>query len=111
MALPRPEASGCGCDGLPRHLTDREAEILTLAAQDLYDREIAEVLGISVRTVQQHMASMLRKADLRSRSGLVAHCYASEVLNGPSVWPPRWSGRRCLTPFSAVFSARKSFAL
>jgi hypothetical protein len=63
---------------------------------DLHDREISATLGISVRTVQQHVASMLRKADVHSRGGLIACCYAHGVLDGPDVWPPRWSGRRCL---------------
>lgn len=81
---------------MPRHLTDREAEVLALAARDLHDWEIAQVLGISVRTVQKHIASSLRKADVQSRSGLIAHCYALGVLRGPHVWPPQWSGERCL---------------
>lgn len=88
----------CGCTEPRRHLTDREAEVLTLAAADLHDREISTVLGISTRTVQQHIASMLRKADVRSRGGLIAWCYALGVLDGSEVWPPRWSRRRCLAP-------------
>jgi DNA-binding CsgD family transcriptional regulator len=90
------DARDCRCFASSRHLTDREAEILTLAASDLHDREIAEMLGISIRTVQQHVASTLRKTELHSRSGLIAYCFTLEVLRGRYVWPPQWSGKRCL---------------
>lgn len=89
-------------------MTDREAEILSLAASDLRDREIASVLCISIRTVQQHIASMLRKADVRGRGGLIAYCYAIGILDGPHVWPPHWSGRRCLITGRPGDSLRES---
>jgi DNA-binding CsgD family transcriptional regulator len=86
----------CDCPALEHHLTDREAEVLVLAAKDLRDHEIAHALGISARTVQQHIASMLRKADVHSKGGLIARCYACGVLHGPHVWPPQWSGMHCV---------------
>lgn len=42
-------------------LTARETEIVRLIAQGLVSREIAERLGIALRTVEVHRASALKK--------------------------------------------------
>jgi DNA-binding CsgD family transcriptional regulator len=49
-------------------LTQRELEVLRLAAQGLTDIEIGERLFISSRTVSQHLRSIYGKLGLRSRS-------------------------------------------
>lgn len=49
-------------------LTDREEEILRLLAAGLTDRRIAESLGISHRTVETHVSSILRKLKARNRA-------------------------------------------
>ena len=69
--------------------------MLLLATADMHDRQIARQLGVSVRTIEQHVASMLRKAGAHSRGGLIGRAYASGILHG-GVWPPQWSGYRCL---------------
>jgi DNA-binding CsgD family transcriptional regulator len=65
--------------------------VLVLVALECENSEIAARLGISVRTVETHVRNMLHKAGRRSRAGLVAHGYASGLLQH-GVWPPRWSG-------------------
>ena len=52
-------------------LTDREKEVLGLIADGLHNREIAERLGISRRTVESHTKSLLRKTGTRDRVALV----------------------------------------
>lgn len=52
---------------LPR-LSDREAEVLGHLAEGLTDREIAERLGISPRTVETHVGSILHKLGVRNRA-------------------------------------------
>ncbi len=49
-------------------LTAREAEVLRLLAQGLSDREIAESLSLSPRTVSGHVTHLLTKLDLESRT-------------------------------------------
>ncbi len=49
-------------------LTDRERDVLRLLASGSSDREIADSLTISVRTVETHVGSILRKLDARNRS-------------------------------------------
>jgi non-specific serine/threonine protein kinase len=48
-------------------LTCRERQIAVLVADGLTDQEIAERLGLSVRTVRTHLTSIHNRLDLRSR--------------------------------------------
>src|SRR5215475_3060172 len=63
-------------DGIPDRLaragvTDREAEILWAVAERLRNREIAARLHLSVRTVESHIAALLRKLGATDRAALV----------------------------------------
>ena len=49
-------------------LTAREAEVLRLLAQGLSDREIAESLSLSPRTIAGHVTHLLTKLDLEPRT-------------------------------------------
>jgi DNA-binding CsgD family transcriptional regulator len=85
----------CRCRSGADHLTDREVDVLLLVAVGKHNKEIAKVLGISTRTVDHHLRTMLRRAGVQGRAELVARCYAAEIMIA-GVWPPAWSGRRCL---------------
>ncbi len=66
-----------GASRLPGQLralgvTDREADVLKLAARGLGNREIAEAMVLSPRTVEKHVASLLAKTGLR-RSQLAGY--------------------------------------
>jgi HD-GYP domain-containing protein (c-di-GMP phosphodiesterase class II) len=87
-----PEAVGAVVEaaGLPRRraawpcdLTDREVEVLRLAARGLGNREIADTLVVSVRTVQHHLASVYDKTGRRTRAG--AAVFAIEHSLVPAV--------------------------
>ena len=54
-------------------LTPREREVLRLIALGHTNAEIATMLYVSVRTVENHRASVLRKLGLRPRAELVRH--------------------------------------
>nr|WP_243753022.1 LuxR C-terminal-related transcriptional regulator [Leucobacter ruminantium] len=53
-------------------LTPRQCAVWDLLAGGLSNREIGESLGISERTVEVHVAAILRKAGVTSRSRLLA---------------------------------------
>jgi DNA-binding CsgD family transcriptional regulator len=50
--------------------TGREADVLRLVIGGLANKEIAAALGVSPRTVEKHVESLLRKAGARSRTEL-----------------------------------------
>lgn len=52
-------------------LTERERQVLRLAATDRSNREIAEELEISPRTVEVHLGHVFRKLHVRTRTGAV----------------------------------------
>jgi NarL family two-component system response regulator LiaR len=58
----------------PDPLTPRELEVLTLVAQGLSNREVAEKLAISERTARTHVSNILNKLHLANR--LQATLYA-----------------------------------
>jgi HD-GYP domain-containing protein (c-di-GMP phosphodiesterase class II) len=53
----------------PADLTDREVDVLRLAGRGLSNKEIAERLVVSARTVQHHLAHVYDKTGRRSRAG------------------------------------------
>jgi NarL family two-component system response regulator LiaR len=52
----------------PEALTEREMEVLSLVSRGLANQEIAEVLGISERTVRTHIGNILDKLHLANRT-------------------------------------------
>jgi len=61
-------------------LTPREREILPLLAEGLTNRQIAERLVVSEHTVHRHVANILRKLDLSSRTAAAAVAAQSGLL-------------------------------
>ena len=53
-------------------LSPRELEILKLIAEGYKNKDIADYLFISVRTVEKHRANIMKKLDLHSTSALTA---------------------------------------
>jgi DNA-binding NarL/FixJ family response regulator len=52
-------------------LSDREMEVLKLLAEGSTNREIAELLRLSVKTVTSHRSSIMEKLDIHNRTELV----------------------------------------
>jgi ATP/maltotriose-dependent transcriptional regulator MalT len=54
-------------------LSDRELEVLRLVAQGLTNREIAEALTLSEKTVARHLTNIFNKIGVENRAGAVAY--------------------------------------
>lgn len=68
-------------DGLPaKAITDREEEILKLVAEGHSSKEIAEILVISVKTVERHRANLLQKLGLRDRLELTRYAIRAGLI-------------------------------
>lgn len=61
-------------------LTDREMEVLRLAAEGMTNAEIARRLFISVKTVQAHRANLMQKLGLHDRVDLVKYAIKKGIL-------------------------------
>ena len=61
-------------------LTTRELEILRLVAQGLADKEVAATLQLSEHTVHRHIANVLNKLDVPSRTAAVAQAVHHGLL-------------------------------
>jgi DNA-binding NarL/FixJ family response regulator len=61
-------------------LTDREREILHLAAEGRSNSDIATRLVISPRTVETHRANMMRKLGLKSQTDLILFAVRRGIL-------------------------------
>lgn len=65
----------------PDELTPRERQVLRLVAEGRLNKEIAEQLSISERTVERHTSSLLRKLGLRNRAELVSYAVRRGLLD------------------------------
>lgn len=68
---------------LPRGITPREVEVLTLTSLGLTNQGIAERLGTSARTVSTQVERLLVKLDQSTRGGLAALAVDSGLLKLP----------------------------
>ena len=70
-------------------LYDREKEVLTHLAAGFGNREIAEALSISVRTVESHRARLMKKLNIHTIAGLTRYALAHGLvsLNPPLPLP------------------------
>jgi DNA-binding NarL/FixJ family response regulator len=61
-------------------LTEREREVLQLAAEGLSNPEIATRLSISPRTVETHRANLMRKLGLKTQTDLIRYALKRGIL-------------------------------
>jgi DNA-binding NarL/FixJ family response regulator len=61
-------------------LTDREKQVLKLVAEGLSNKEVAEVLGISVKTAMSHREKVMEKLGLHNRTELVRFALKRGVI-------------------------------
>lgn len=63
-------------------IISREREVLTLVAWGHTNKEIASMLGITVKTVESHKANAMQKLEIGSRADLVRFALAQGWLEG-----------------------------
>jgi len=69
-------ARGAGSD----EITPREREVLALVAYGHTNKEIAALLGITVKTIETHKANAMQKLEINSRAELVRFALAEGWL-------------------------------
>jgi DNA-binding CsgD family transcriptional regulator len=68
----------------PLELTERERRVASLVAEGLSNREVADRLFVSVRTVEWHLSGAYRKLGVRSRTELARELRSSIEGDAPS---------------------------
>ena len=61
-------------------LSDREKQVLRLIAEGHSNREIAEMLSVSVKTVIAHRANLMEKLDIHNRTDLVKYAIRKGLI-------------------------------
>ncbi|MCX7839489.1 MAG: response regulator transcription factor [Anaerolineae bacterium] len=67
-------------EGKPR-LTEREKEVLRLIAEGKTNKEIAEILCLSVKTVMVHRTNIMEKLDIHSSAELVKYAIRQGLVS------------------------------
>jgi len=61
-------------------LTSREMEVLQLIAEGKANKETADELQISIKTVEKHRQSLMQKLDIHDTAGLTRHAIAAGII-------------------------------
>ncbi|MDG9703279.1 response regulator transcription factor [Streptomyces sp. DH37] len=69
-----------GTSALARPVTDREEEVLKLVAEGHASQQIADMLVISVKTVERHHANLLHKLGLKDRLELTRYAVRTGLI-------------------------------
>ncbi len=64
----------------PNALSSREREVLQLIAEGKTSREIADILHLSVKTVQSHRTNLMQKLDLHDRGDLIKYAIQKKII-------------------------------
>jgi DNA-binding NarL/FixJ family response regulator len=71
---------GVSEEGTAGRLTDREREIVQLLGEGKSNKEVGDVLGISVKTVETHRAAVMKKLKLNAFSELVRYAVRNHII-------------------------------
>lgn len=61
-------------------LTSREAEVLQLIAEGMANKQIAALLGISIKTVEKHRQQVMNKLGIHEVAGLTRHAISKGIV-------------------------------
>ena len=80
-SISHPGGDAAKLDDVSEKLTNREREILQLAAEGLDRKAIAKRLFISERTVETHRAHIMHKLELHSQTDLVRFAIREGIIS------------------------------
>lgn len=61
-------------------LSQREREVLQLIAEGYTNKQIGEILCISIKTVQAHRSNLMQKLDLHDRGELIKYAIQKKII-------------------------------
>lgn len=67
--------------GVKPTLTRREKDMLRLILDEMTSQEIADKLGLSLRTIENHRVSLMQKLDAKNLAGIVKRCFQLRLLD------------------------------
>ena len=67
----------------PEDLTTREKQVLTMVAEGKKSKDIAELLSISIRTVEHHRANIMKKTNIGNTAELIKYALQKGYINSP----------------------------
>jgi DNA-binding NarL/FixJ family response regulator len=67
-------------EALKSRLTTREREVVQLISEAKSTKEVAQVLGISVKTAETHRANIMRKLEVHSVTELVRYAIRNQIV-------------------------------
>src|SRR5204863_3893549 len=72
--------NGNGTQPNANHLTTREAEVLQLVAEGYANKQIADVLSISIKTVEKHRQQLMDKLNIHEIAGLTRYAISIGMI-------------------------------
>ena len=68
---------------VPR-LTSREVEVLQLVAEGYANKQIADLLGLSIKTVEKHRQELMNKLGIHDTASLTRYAVAQGIVSAPT---------------------------
>jgi two-component system, NarL family, response regulator NreC len=65
-------------------LTPREREVVKMIAEGNSVKEIATILGLSVKTIEAHKFNLMRKLDIHNKAQLVTYAIQKKIVKMPA---------------------------
>lgn len=84
LGVVTPEHAVASGSRRPDGITPREAEVLNLVAQGMSNREVAQTLVVSEKTVARHLANLYTKLGVGSRTAAAAYAHAHGLVRPPA---------------------------
>jgi DNA-binding NarL/FixJ family response regulator len=66
-------------------LTMREAEVLQLIAEGMTNKQVAEELNLSIKTIEKHRHALMEKLDIHNLADLVRYAVSRKTIEGACV--------------------------